>query len=187
MARPGNYRPLIYAGIFLGLGLGAVFEGIVFRQILQLHGFLSSRVPLTSPEGWETNLFWGGWFHVASWIVTLVGLRWLWRCGRRGDVPWRGRAFAGSFLLGWGLFLCLEGMLFHHVLRLHHLVENAGSPWRTYWDIAFLAWGAAFLGVGGEMVRKDHQAFLQRKRQWKDGRNPLKPVQPPENTRNLTR
>lgn len=179
MARPGNYRPLIYAGILLGIGLGSVFEGIIFRQIFQLHGFISQRASLASIEGMRENIFWGGLFHAASWIVALLGLRLLWRSARRGDVPWRGKAFAGAFLLGWGLFVCVEGMLLHHVLKFHHLVDAAADPWRTYWDISFLAWGAVFLGVGGEMLRKDHDAFLRKKKQWhSEGRRPLAPVPP---------
>jgi uncharacterized membrane protein len=179
MARPGNYRPLIYAGVLLGIGLGSVFEGIVFRQIFQLHGFISSMTDLSTMAGMRENIFWGGLFHAASWIVALLGLRLLWRSGRRGDVPWRGKAFAGAFLLGWGLFVCVEGMLFHHVFELHHIVDEAKNPWRTYWDISFLAWGAVFLGVGGEMLRKDYDAFLRKKRQWhSNGKRPLSSVSP---------
>lgn len=177
MARPGNYRPLIYAGIALGLGLGALFEGIVFRQIFQLHGFISRMESMATVEGMERNLLWGGVFQAISWLVAIAGLRLLWRSGRRGDVPWRGKAFAGAFLLGWGLFICVEGMLLHHVFKFHHLVEGAQNPWRIYWDIAFLAWGAIFLGVGGELVRKDHDAFMHRKKQWKDSnQRPLSAV-----------
>lgn len=177
MARPGNYRPLIYAGILLGLGLGAVFEGIVFRQIFQLHGFISRFASMSTPEGIQQNVFWGGVVQAVSWLVALVGLRFLWRSARRGDVPWRGRAFAGAFLLGWGLFVCVEGMLAHHLFKLHHLVDNAANPWRMYWDICFIAWGVVFLGVGGEMLRKDHRAFLSRKRQWRvSGQRPLSSV-----------
>jgi len=169
MARPGNYRPLIYAGILMGVGLGAVFEGIVFRQIFQLHGFISRFADPSTVAGLERNIFWGGLFHAASWIVALLGLRLLWRSGRRGDVPWRGKAFAGAFVLGWGLFVCVEGMICHQILELHHLVDGARQPWRTYWDVCFLAWGAVFLGVGGEMLRKDHAAFLSKKHQWNKG------------------
>lgn len=178
MARPGNFRPLLTAGILLGAAAGALAENIVFREVFRTHAFV---------RGTENSTFWSGCFQALALAVLLFGLRLLWRAGRRPDVPWRGWAFAGSLLLGWGTYTCAEGMLFHEVFGLHHLVESAGSPWRIYWDIAYITAGAVAVGLGGEVVRQDYQAFLHRRRQWKMGArsvnpvhsaNPLGPVRP---------
>ncbi|HEU5099504.1 MAG TPA: DUF2243 domain-containing protein [Roseiflexaceae bacterium] len=44
-------RPLSVAGIWLGLGLGGFFDGIVFHQILRWHHMLTSA---GYPPAWPT-------------------------------------------------------------------------------------------------------------------------------------
>src|SRR3954469_25653290 len=43
-----NARPLVSAGLALGIGLGGFVDGIVFRQLLQAHHMLSARREPTS-------------------------------------------------------------------------------------------------------------------------------------------
>ena len=45
VARGSVRRPLVTAGILLGIGLGGFVDGIVFHQILQWHNMLSARIP----------------------------------------------------------------------------------------------------------------------------------------------
>lgn len=49
---------LIVAGIFLGLGLGGFFDGIVLHQILQCHHMLSHVRPLTTISNIDVNTVW---------------------------------------------------------------------------------------------------------------------------------
>jgi uncharacterized membrane protein len=176
MAKPGNFRPLLIAGILLGFGVAAFAEATVFRHLFQTHDFLSGRFDTSTIEGLRSSLHWGGIFEFFYGLLILVSLRLLWKSGRRGDVPWRGKALLGSVLLGFGFFLCAEGVVGHQILGLHHVVEKSPWPFRVYWDIAYLAVGALSLGFGGEIIRKDHQHFLKRKREWSDGRRALAPV-----------
>jgi uncharacterized membrane protein len=103
-----NSRPLIAAGILMGIGLGGFFDGILFHQILQVHNMLSNWIPRTTLVNEEINMFWDGLFHAFCWIATVVALWLLWRCVRRSDVPISGRAYFGSLWVGWGFFNFIE-------------------------------------------------------------------------------
>ena len=144
-------RPLVIAGIFLGLGLGGFFDGIVLHQILQWHHLVTSAgYPPTSVENLEINTFWDGMFHALTYILTAIGLFLLWRALQRRDVPRSGSVLIGAMLAGWGLFNLIEGLLSHQILGIHHV---RSGPDEAFWDIAFLVWGALMLIGGGWLIR----------------------------------
>jgi uncharacterized membrane protein len=145
-----NFKPLIRAGIFLGIGMGGFFDGIVFHQLLQLHNMLTAKLPKDNIANVEVNMFWDGIFHAFTWTMTLVGLILLWRAVTKHRVHLSTKCYAGSMLLGWGLFNLIEGLVDHHILHLHHVVERLGVS--TY-DYAFLASGVILIGIGWSMVR----------------------------------
>lgn len=150
MKAGSNQRPLLKAGIFLGIGLGGFFDGILFHQILQTHAMLSAKFPKTTIENIEINMFWDGLFHSVTYIMTLVGVILLWRAGRRTDVPWSGKTVVGAAFFGWGLFNFVEGIIDHHIFHLHHVVEAKGV---SAFDYAFLASGVLFMVAGWMAVR----------------------------------
>ena len=47
--------------------------------------------------------------------------------------------------LGWGLFNLIEGIVNHHILHLHHVVEQRGE---SIFDSLFLVSGLAFIFFG---------------------------------------
>ena len=145
-------RPLISAGMLLGMGMGGFFDGIVFHQILQTHNMLTGKRPKDSIANIEINMFWDGLFHAATWTLTAVGIALLFRAAQRSDVPWSGRTFVGSLLLGWGLFNLVEGLIDHHILHLHHVIERLGV---SIWDWVFLASGVILIAVGGALIRSN--------------------------------
>jgi uncharacterized membrane protein len=152
-----NFKPLIRSGIFLGIGLGGFFDGILFHQILQTHAMLTGKLPKTSIANVEVNMFWDGMFHAVTWTMTLVGLILLWQAVTTHRVHLSTKCFAGSMLIGWGLFNFVEGLVDHHLLGLHHVVERLGL---SVFDYAFLASGILLMGIGWSMVkasRKDEQ------------------------------
>jgi len=169
-ARPNtgrpNLGPLVSAGTVLGVGLGGFVDGIVFHQLLQLHNMLSARVPVrgvdarTLAVNLEINMFWDGVFHAFTWTMTAIGLALLWRAVTRGrgpkaqtsvaPVPLSGKVFAGSLALGFGLFNLVEGVIDHHVLHLHHVVEAEGH---LVWDLAFLGSGVVLCALGSALIR----------------------------------
>lgn len=150
-----NRRPLISAGTLLGIGLGGFVDGILFHQLLQAHNMLSAKYPVSGVDAQtlavnlEINMFWDGLFHTFTWIMTVIGLAMLWSAVRKLDVPLSTKTFIGSLILGWGLFNVVEGIIDHHILHVHHVVE---IPGHLVWDIIFLIFGAAQIAVGGILI-----------------------------------
>jgi uncharacterized membrane protein len=122
--------------------MGGFFDGIVFHQILQWHNMLSSVRPPTDLVAMKYNMLWDGAFHAVTWLMTAAGLTRLWLAGRRGEALPSSPVFAGSLLLGWGLFNTLEGLIDHQVLGIHHVHPGKHQ----------LAWDLGFLGSGLLMV-----------------------------------
>lgn len=80
------------AGLLLGFGLGAFFEGIL------LHGI-------------------GGFLYLAAWAITVGGVVLLWSTVRGpGPLP-SGRTFVGAYVIGWGAFNLLEALARHDLSR----------------------------------------------------------------------
>jgi uncharacterized membrane protein len=155
----------VSAGILFGLGLGGFFDGIVFHQVLQWHHMLTSAgYPPDTVHNLQVNTFWDGVFHASTYIFVVLGLFILWRTSRRTHIQWSGKLLPGALLVGFGLFNLVEGIVDHQILGLHHVNETVPREQWIYWDMGFLAWGAAML-VGGWLVlragkRKDAEANL---------------------------
>lgn len=144
-------RPLLSAGLALGIGMGGFVDGILFHQILQIHNMLSARIPNTDYIGVKVNMVWDGFFHAGVWAMTAAGILLLWRAGRTTDADLSGRVLAGSLSMGWGLFNLVEGVIDHHLLQLHHVYERAGL---SVWDNLFLLSGGALLLGGLALARR---------------------------------
>ncbi|KQP91886.1 DUF2243 domain-containing protein [Methylobacterium sp. Leaf117] len=154
-AVPGPDAPRfpIAAGLLFGLGLGGFFDGIVLHQVLQWHHMVSSWYPITSIENLERNTLWDGIFHSATYVFVVLGLFLLWRSAHPRHLRWSNRQFAGTLLMGWGLFNTLKGLIDHQILGVHHVNERVPPPQWLAWDLGFLAWGLVMLIVGFVLVR----------------------------------
>jgi len=149
----------ISAGIFLGLGLGGFFDGIVLHQILQWHHMLTSAgFPADSVANLRVNTFWDGLFHAATYVFVVAGVLLLWRSAHRGHPWWSGRRLAGSMLLGFGIFNVVEGLVDHQILGLHHVNETVAREQWILWDVGFLAWGASMIVAGWWLVHTGRRA-----------------------------
>ena len=134
-------------GLLLGIGLGGFVDGIVLHQILQWHNMLSARLPPVDMRAMRVNMVLDGYFHAVVWALTLLGVWSLWGAGRRGTVP-PARRFAGQLLLGWGVFNLVEGVVDHHWLVLHHVVDlPAHVPWMDWTFLAVAGVGLTLLGA----------------------------------------
>ena len=69
--------------------------------------------------------------------------------GRPPRAPWR--VHVGLLLAGWGTFNVVEGIVDHHVLRVHHVRDDVAAP--LPWDLAFLGFGVVLVLVGAGLVR----------------------------------
>ena len=157
--RRGGRRPLVSAGLVLGIGMGGFVDGIVFHQILQTHNMLSARRPPTTVVNLEVNMVWDGAFHAFTWLTTALGIALLFRAAsvarRHPEMAWSGRTLLGAMLAGWGLFNLVEGVIDHHVLHVHHVVERLGP---SVWDWVFLASGVLFIVAGCGIARVGERA-----------------------------
>ncbi len=143
------------AGILFGLGFGGFFDGIVLHQILQWHHMVTSAgYPPTTVANLEINTFFDGLFHASTYIFLAAGLAVLWRAGRQAPLMWRPRVVIGTILVGFGLFNLVEGTINHQILGLHHVNETAPRAHWIWWDLGFLAWGAAMLLGGWALWRR---------------------------------
>jgi uncharacterized membrane protein len=80
------------AALLLGFGLGAFFEGILLHNL-------------------------AGFFYLAAWAITVGGIVLLWSAVRGpGPLP-SGRAFVGSYVVGWGGFNIVEALARHDLSR----------------------------------------------------------------------
>ena len=137
------------AGIFLGLGLGGFFDGIVLHQVLQWHHmFTSAGFPADTLQNLEFNVMWDGFFHISTYIFTLTGMIILWRKASQPHDPWSWKMMAGAMLTGFGIFNVVEGIVDHQILGIHHVNERVPPEQWIYWDLGFLIWGA-LMWVGG--------------------------------------
>jgi uncharacterized membrane protein len=143
------------AGIMLGIGLGGFLDGILLHQILQVHAMMSSRIPLDSMSNMKINMTADGLFHLVAWAATLIGVALLWKAlNRNVDSRPSGVGVIGFMLAGWGWFNLVEGLINHHILALHHVVEALGT---SIWDWLFLASGVILLVVGHMIGRRAYK------------------------------
>ena len=135
---------MLLPGLLLGIGLGALLDGIVLHQILQWHHLVSERVPPTSVEALEANTFADGVLHAVASLVTVAGVATLVRAAPSLQQPRAGRRLIGAVVFGWGAFNLLDSVN-HFVLNLHHVREGSGE---AAYDIGFLALSVALVVIG---------------------------------------
>ena len=147
------------AGVLLGVGIGGFFDGIVLHQLLQWHHMLTSAgYPADSVENLRINTLWDGIFHSSTYVFVVFALIVLWRHARRTHVVWSTKLILGTLLIGFGLFNVVEGIVNHQLLGLHHVNETVPREQWIYWDLGFLAWGAAMLVIGWRLLTAGRRA-----------------------------
>ena len=149
-----NYRPLIAAGFILGVGMGGFVDDILFHQILQIHNMVSNIIFPDTLVKADINMFWDGLFHAFNWVMVLIGIILLWTAIKNPGVPKANKVLAGSIIMGFGTFNFIEGVIDHHLFKLHHVVQRAVYPVQLYWDLAFLASGIFLILWGYYLIQK---------------------------------
>lgn len=146
-------HPLVRAGVVLGLGFGGFADGIVLHQILGWHHLVcvTAHCQAASVEQLKLQNTQDGFFHLALWVVSLVGMTMLFRSARHAGPEWSGRVLFGSMLTGWGLFQLVEGTVDHHLLGIHHVLP--GHRYEFWFDLLFLAAGVVLLMAGARLMR----------------------------------
>jgi uncharacterized membrane protein len=134
-------------GVVLGIGLGGFVDGIVLHQMLQWHNMGSAVLPPYTMEAMSRNMVWDGQFHLAMWLITLIGVLMLRSDSRRFPA----QTFAGQLMLGWGAFNLMEGVVDHHVLQLHHVRDLPVHVPVYDWSFLAIA-GVGFIVLGVTLI-----------------------------------
>jgi uncharacterized membrane protein len=146
------------SGISFGIALAGFWDGISLHSILQWHHMISSWVPATDMHGMHVNMIADGMFDLFCWIVTILGIVLFFREAKQRRIP-SARAYAGSILVGAGLFNFVEGVIDHETLGIHHV--HGGPHWLA-WDLGFLALGGVLLiAIGWILQRRPERAELE--------------------------
>lgn len=114
--------------------------------------------PVDTVAGLEVNTMWDRLFHVTSRRCCSSWPAWP-GCGIGSATS--GRCYCARWpgcwppAGGWGLGNLVEGIVDHHVLRVHHVRDDVTNP--LAWDLGILALGALLL-LGGLAVYRSAQA-----------------------------
>jgi len=148
-----NTKPLFRAGLVLGLGLGGLFDGIVFHQILGWHHMICTTESCqpNSIDELKRQITQDGFFDFSVWSLTLIGVMLLFRAGRQPAQTWSGKVLFGAILAGWGTFNFVEGLIDHQILGLHHVLP--GHPQQFLFDMLYLASGLLLVAAGWAIAR----------------------------------
>jgi uncharacterized membrane protein len=142
-----RYKRARNAALLLGVGLGGFLDGILLHQIAHWHQMLSAVAPPDSLEAMRRNMSADGWFHLATWAVTLAGVFMLWSAARQtGPLPTT-RTFVGTAIVGSGVFNLAEGAVNHFLLELHH-VRDLPVHQPIYDWLFLLTAGVGFILLG---------------------------------------
>jgi len=148
-------------GILFGLGLGGFFDGIVLHQILQWHHMVSATVehPMDTLAGLEVNTLVDGFFHLVMWLLVLAASIATIRAWRQGRLAPNWSFHFGLVIAGWGVFIVVEGLIDHQILRIHHVRDDLGGP--LAWDLGFLV-VSVLLAVAGWLLHRRGLTALER-------------------------
>ena len=123
----------------------------------------SAGYPPDSLENLRFNTFLDGLFHAATYIFVVIGLVLLWRAAHRQHPWWSGKMMMGSVLIGFGLFNVVEGIVDHHVLKLHHVNETPPPGQWIYWDVGFMGWGQRCCSSAGDCSGQENASQARRR------------------------
>lgn len=133
---PVASRRSLIATLFLGVGLMAAVDEIVFHQILAWHHFFDRSTLAIA-------LLSDGLLHAAELLMLAAGFYLFFQLTRHRAIA-RGHAWAGLFL-GAGGFQLFDGIINHKVLRLHQ-VRYVDEIW--LYDLAWNGFAALLLIIG---------------------------------------
>lgn len=141
---------MFLAAGLLGFALGGFFDGILLHQLLQWHHFLSL-VPGEAMRDIRNQILADGLFHVAVYILAVIGLAGLWR--RRQELSTVGMRLLGSALLGFATWQAVDVGVFHWIVGIHRVRVDVPDP--LVWDIGWLVvTGVPPLLLGWALMRR---------------------------------
>ncbi len=137
--------------LLLGVALAGFIDGILFHQVLQWHHMVSNERSVATVAGLEANTLGDGVFHLATLVVAVLGVALLVADAIRGRLRGPRARWVGLLLIGAGGFNVVEGLVDHHILRLHHVREGSNE---LAYDLTFLAVSAVILVAGLALAQR---------------------------------
>ena len=147
-------RKSAISAILIGIGIAGLIDIIIFHAILQWHHTSSHKIIPNTIESLQMNIFHDGVFLAFSLIITISGIIILWVSQSSKDRDYflsYKRSFIGLVFIGFGGFNTIEGIINHHILQMHHVIEVADP---LVFDLTFLVIGGlAFLALGAIILK----------------------------------
>uniref|UniRef100_A0ACD5GNJ8 DUF2243 domain-containing protein n=1 Tax=Desertifilum tharense IPPAS B-1220 TaxID=1781255 RepID=A0ACD5GNJ8_9CYAN len=145
-------RQLRIAAFLLGFGLGGFIDAIALHMILQWHHIISNLVPMDTLADLQINVWGDGIFSAGMWLITVIGLGLLWNALKQNPIlPLSTQAFIGWIVVGWGGFNTFDSIVFHAILKLHHIRQ---VPNFLVYDISFFILGLLLIAIGFWLTRE---------------------------------
>lgn len=153
----GSKRKSAISAILIGIGLAGLIDIIVFHAILQWHHTSSHKLMPNTLESLQINILHDGVFLTFSLIITILGIVLLWFAQSSKEKDYfllHKRSFIGIVLIGFGGFNAIEGIINHHILQMHHVIE---VPDPLVFDLAFLFIGGIAIAILGAIMIKSQK------------------------------
>lgn len=112
---------MVLGAFLLGFGLGGFLDGIILHQILQWHHIISNLIPMNTLTGLQKNAVGDGIFSMGMWLVAVRGFGVLWQNIQQKRSLISTQKLLGWIVAGWGGFNIFDSIVFHWLLRLHHI------------------------------------------------------------------
>lgn len=142
-------KNLFIAGLILGLGLLGAIDGIVFHQLLQWHHMI------LSPDI-QLEIFTDGLFTALFSALLIWGGMKIFQDARKNELGESWRVFLSGIFIGGGVFNLVEGIVDHHILKVHRVKPMADNP--LLYDLTFLAMGLLLVIIGIMIKRLEKNA-----------------------------
>ncbi|MBU9673202.1 DUF2243 domain-containing protein [Planococcus sp. CP5-4] len=130
-----------WAGLLFGAGMFSVLEQSIFHFFLQWHHFYEGNGP-------RAILIGEGIYQVIGWALTVLSL-WIAADLARRKAFWPAR-FLGSALIGGGVLLIFDSLVFRLLLNLH-TVRDTGDP--VFYESLWLGTAAFLFLLGWSVLR----------------------------------
>jgi uncharacterized membrane protein len=149
----GGDKNLRWGGFALGFSLGGFFDGILLHQILQWHHLLSG----LDQEGRDIRflILTDGLFHALMYVITAIGLWFLWRARSSLAGTTVGDRLIAHALIGFGSWHVIDAFLSHWILGLHRIRMDVANP--LVWDLIWLFVFGGLSLLAGMALRRNHQ------------------------------
>lgn len=132
----------IWSGIFLGIGLMALVDEIIFHQLLQWHHFYDHSTTFI-------GILSDGLLNLFALFALVIGFFMFADSRRKKEM--HKRRWIGGIFTGLGIFQLFDGIINHKLLRIHQVRYDVNIlPYDLAWNIA----GAIFLITGIVIIYK---------------------------------